>query len=204
MIIKNSLEYLEADRMDINGRVMLGTSQPGAFEIVDSVSRWADGMRLGATMSVDGLYRYELVRDWGEEPSLVFLMLNPSKADAFLQDPTVMRCMGFARGFGYGGVVVVNKYAYRATDPRELRSVKDPVGPANLESIKAACRGRHVVLAWGAFQPDCGDYAWNCDIVAAVRAVAAGVYCLGKTKDGHPRHPLYLAGATKLQAWTAE
>ena len=100
---------------------------------------------------MEGQYRYLLWRYWGEAKRLVWVLLNPSTADARQDDPTIRRCVGFAKGWGYDGIQVVNLFAYRATDPRELKAVVDPVGPRNDEFIERAARGHEmVVVAWGA------------------------------------------------------
>lgn len=173
-------------------------------------STFRDGIHCSATMSGCGTYRYVLERDWTdpdgpditpETDLLTFVMLNPSTADALQDDPTIRRCIGFAREWGYGGVSVVNLYAFRSTDPRELKRVKDPVGECNLDYIKDECLGRHVVLAWGAFELDCGEYAHRCDVMARIRLGAVRIDCLGKTKAGHPKHPLYLPASTERVPW---
>jgi len=136
----------------------------------------------GATFSRDRRYRYRLWRRWDRgRPVVAFVMLNPSTADARRDDPTIRRCVGFAQRWGYGGIEVVNLYAYRATDPRALRTVRDPVGPGNRRHMRRALRrAALVVLAWGANAH--GD-----------RLTGVGqAHCLGLTRAGQPRHPLYL------------
>lgn len=156
-----------------------------------------DDVKKGAVLSDCGTYRYRLTRQWNSGAfRLTWVMLNPSTADAEVDDPTIRRCMGFARAWGYGGIVVVNLFALRATDPRELREHDAPVGPENDEHIrKVASDGAPVICAWGA------------NVFAAERAASvleilrhaqgAGVRCLGTTKGGAPRHPLYVPAATK-------
>ena len=109
-------------------------------------------MRGGATFSADRRYRYRLWREWDRSRAVVaFVMLNPSTADASRDDPTIRRCIGFARAWGFGGVEVANLFALRATDPRHLRGVPDPVGPRNARSLKLAlAHASLVVVAWGA------------------------------------------------------
>lgn len=150
-----------------------------------------------ALISDCGQYRYALTRRWGEAPSLRFVMLNPSTADASLDDPTIRRCMGFAKRDGYGGLVVLNLYAYRATNPKALLTCADAVGPGNDDMLRAHLRssvgvGRPVVAAWGA---NARLDRWD-----QVLALASGVdwRCLGTTKSGAPRHPLYLSGDQPL------
>lgn len=150
-----------------------------------------------ARISDCGLYRYGLVRRWSDEPALRFVMLNPSTADAKLDDPTIRRCIGFAKREGYGALIVLNLYAYRATDPKALLSCGDPVGPGNDNMLRAHLRssvgvGRPVIAAWGANA--------KADRVGQVLDLCPGVdwRCLGTTKDGHPRHPLYVRGDQAL------
>lgn len=107
----------------------------------------------GALLSEDGRYRYRLWRLWDElAPVMTWVMLNPSTADAEVDDPTIRKCIGFAKQHHYGGIVVVNLFAYRATDPKELGKVKDPVGPENDQHILWACTAPlmlSVVAGWG-------------------------------------------------------
>jgi len=137
--------------------------------------------------SFDGPYRYLLWRRWAEAASVLFVMLNPSTADAQRDDPTIRRCIGFARAWGFGGVEVVNLFAWRATDPRELRRAADPIGPANDRAITLAAARSHAILAaWGV-------HGALLDRDRQVTALLAGsrVRCLAHTGNGAPRHPLY-------------
>lgn len=152
--------------------------------------------RGSANISDDGLYRYSLTRhvltgdardhatEIGKE-TCTFVMLNPSTADAEQDDPTIRRCIGFARDWGYARLKVVNLYAYRATNPRDLWLADDPVGPENDHAL---------ALAFG--MSDCLTAAWGAhakpERVAAVMAIPmAPRYALGLTKNGSPHHPLY-------------
>lgn len=154
-----------------------------------------------AVLSQDGVYRYLLTRTWAEGPALAFVMLNPSTADATADDPTIRRCIGFAKREGFGGLTVVNLYALRATDPRELRRAIDPVGPDNDGHLRRVTWESQLddapaVVAWGAHAAP--------DRVAAFVRLATGtrLVCLGTTQAGAPRHPLYIAGAQPLVPWT--
>jgi hypothetical protein len=140
---------------------------------------------------IDGVYRYSLWRQVGDSRSRVlFIMLNPSTADEAKDDPTIRRCAAFARGWGYGRLEVCNLFAYRATDPRKLRCIVDPVGPLNDAMIaRAAKRADTVVVAWGVE----GARARRADIVMRM-LYSSIVCCLGTTRDGFPRHPLYVRG----------
>lgn len=144
----------------------------------------------GSGAWLDGRYRYLLWRRWAEADSLLFIMLNPSTADAAQDDPTIRRCIGFARRWGFGGVEVVNLFAWRATLPRELAKARDPVGPHNDRAISlAVARSRAVIAAWGVHGA-LGDR----DAQVAPLLAATRLRCLGLTRDGAPRHPLYVAG----------
>lgn len=143
----------------------------------------------GAWISDDGLYRYALWRLWDPAIfSLPILMLNPSTADADLDDPTIRRCIGFAKRDGFGGIMVVNLFAYRATNPADLAAVADPHGPDNEAAVMAVTQGRQVLCAYGVSMG--ADRAYF--TLQAMRARRAQTFCLGTTKDGAPRHPLYV------------
>jgi hypothetical protein len=148
-------------------------------------------MIFDAVISPDGLYRYRLSRIWdsGTMP-LVWIMLNPSTADALKDDPTIRRCISFSKREGYGGIEIVNLFAYRSSSPETLKKVDDPVGPDNNQWIKEVLYPHfECVCAWGAYP------AW--DRVAEVFDLVKGVnfLCLGRTAAGHPKHPLYISSA---------
>ncbi|TMG72243.1 MAG: DUF1643 domain-containing protein [Chloroflexi bacterium] len=147
----------------------------------------------GASFSRDRRYRYRLWRRWdAARPVVAFVMLNPSTADAARDDPTIRRCIGFARSWGYGRLEVVNLFAYRATDPRSLRHVPDPVGPANLRHLAAAtARARLVIAAWGA-DPSANDAPARKRVLSRPE-----LRCLGLTRSGAPRHPLYVPATAR-------
>lgn len=150
-----------------------------------------------ATFDPTRTYRYKLERRWGDAAPAVFVMLNPGSADANLDDPTVRRCVAFARHEGCGGLVVVNLFALRVTDPKALRSHADPVGPLNDAFLREArSQGSPVIAAWGAH----GSLHGRDEAVARLLA-GCDVQCLGVTKDGHPCHPLYLPGDAPLRAY---
>jgi hypothetical protein len=134
-------------------------------------------------------WRYSLVRQWDPTvQTVVFVGLNPSTADETVDDPTIRRCIRFAREWGYGGLVMCNLFAYRATDPKDMKAAEDPVGPENDDYLRScAQRAGLVVAAWGAHGGHLGR---------AQQVVDAGLLgnftVLGLTKDGHPRHPLYM------------
>ncbi len=154
-----------------------------------------------ATFDPTRAYRFRLSRIWDPDAGVVaFVMLNPSTADAHRLDPTVRRCVGFARSWGFGGLEVVNLFAYRATDPAELVWCPEPVGRGNDTAVlDAATRSDLVVVAWGAR----GGLRHRAAAVTALldgRGVAMGA--LGRTRSGHPRHPLYVRGDVRPMAWT--
>jgi hypothetical protein len=147
-----------------------------------------------AILSEDGVYRYSLTRTFTtHKHPVVFCMLNPSTADADIDDPTIRRCMRFARDWGYGGLVVVNLFALRATDPVALHAHDDPVGPLNMDHIGRAADSRDVIVAWGA---NPATQYRDATVTQLLRRKATTVRCLGVTKEGHPRHPLYVSAAT--------
>ncbi len=138
-----------------------------------------------AIISPCGTYRHRLTRRWSAGPTCGFIMLNPSTADAEHDDPTLRRCIGFAKREGCGGLIVANLYQLRATDPRELRRHPDPTGPAadDYLLLAAAETSGPLIAGWGAKGGDRAGY------VAAM--LGRSLLCLGRTKDGHPIHPLY-------------
>jgi hypothetical protein len=143
-------------------------------------------------------YRYTLARKLpGAEAPLVFCMLNPSTADENSDDPTIRRCMGFAQREGRSGILVVNLFALRATDPRVLLHHSDPVGPMNDRFLRlAASRHGEIICAWGAVPQGHNHRAQRA--AAILREHGATLLCLGKTKHGAPRHPLYLKSDTPI------
>lgn len=149
-----------------------------------------------AVFSPDREFRYTLTRRWDDRLLVNFLMLNPSTADENIEDPTIRRCMGFARDWGYGGLMVTNIFAYRSTDPKALYKVPDPTGPANNEYIlKTAKACAVVVCAWG----EHGAHQGRGAIVhKLLREAGIATRCLEKNASGEPKHPLYVARDRKL------
>lgn len=141
-----------------------------------------------AVLSPCGSYRYELTRTWAKGSRVGWIMLNPSTADAEVDDPTIRRCIGFARTWGYGGIVVRNLYALRATNPRDLWRHDDPVGPDNDAYLRDAAPDAITVCAWGT------NATWHRtqQVVGSLIVAGASLRHLGCTKSGQPRHPLYL------------
>jgi hypothetical protein len=160
-----------------------------------------DYLVCSSIISWDGKYRYNLLRVWDKKkPKILYLMLNPSTADGSQDDPTIRSCVRLAKGLGYGGFEVVNLMAYRATKPKELPSKPSiAMGPGNARAIEeAAERCTLAIAAWGAhpyakrFVDGALDILELCEL---------DVYCFGTSKDGSPKHPLYIKSGTALEAF---
>jgi hypothetical protein len=144
-------------------------------------------------------YRYLLTRVWAPGPRALFVMLNPSTATEVQNDPTVERCERRARALGFGAFRVTNIFAFRATDPKVMRAVTDPVGPGNDAAIaESAGWADKVICAWG-------NHGLHLDRSRAVegvlRASGAPLFHLGLTGQGQPRHPLYVGYDQQPQPW---
>jgi hypothetical protein len=150
---------------------------------------------------IDGPYRYNLWRTWTlrPEPALcAWVMLNPSTADATQDDPTIRRCVAYARSWGYDGIVVRNLFAFRATQPAELAAANDPIGPDNDGWLARWDGVGRVVVAWGTGR-------WprlhgRCDRVAALLEPLKPL-CLRMARDGQPVHPLYQSADLSPSPW---
>lgn len=156
-----------------------------------------------AVFSADKVYRYRLERTWGTSGThATWIMLNPSTADALADDPTIRRCIAFTKAWGLDGLIVVNLFALRSADPRQIRRHRDPEGPANDRFIADALHPWSVVVAaWGA---DRMADAREQEVLAIVAEKAAGAACLGVTKAGYPRHPLYVRSDAELVSYEPE
>ncbi len=145
-------------------------------------------------------YRYELTRIW--EPAggrALFVMLNPSTATEVQNDPTVERCERRARALGFGAFRVTNIFAWRATDPRDMRAAADPVGPENDAAILAGADwADRIICAWGAHGEHLGR---GPQVEALLRATGHPLFHLGLTRAGHPKHPLYISYARQPEPW---
>lgn len=161
-----------------------------------SVRLWLTG---GAVFDSSRRYRYGLWRRWDDDlPRVAFILLNPSTATASCDDPTIRRCIRFAHDWGYGSVDIVNIFAFRSTDSKRLRFVRDPVGPQNDRHIlRAVRRCRTVVAAWGVH----GELHNRGDQIAETLRRRTALHVLQCTRDGHPRHPLYLPACAKPVPW---
>lgn len=181
-----------------------------------------DGIHRAAEISACGKYRYWLTRIWDKaSPMLVVIGLNPSKADALVDDATIRVCMGRARRMGCGGLLMLNLFAYRATKPADMMAAKDPIGPRNTVTgmlriiakysyVEGGPGIKTVIAAWG----DGGLFMNRADIASnelcggcRVKGVhGAGLdflECLGTTKAGMPKHPLRIAYSVKPEIWSA-
>lgn len=155
---------------------------------------------MSAVFSPCGRYRYLLQRGAAIPlETCAIVMLNPSTADADRDDPTIRKIKGFTRDWGYRNFIVGNLYAARATDPKELKNFSDPVGPDNLSYLEFLTYHPLIVVAWGAH----ADQAHAFRVSQLLRTHGATLYCLGVTKDGSPRHPLYVPYETRLREWAA-
>lgn len=161
-----------------------------------------DLIRSTASFSKCRKYRYVLERIWNDDrkPLLNFIMLNASTADEVANDPTVERCERRARMWHYGGLIVTNLFAWRSTDPRQLRDVADPVGPDNDEAIvESAHRAQLVVCAWG----NHGRLLDRGEVVRKRINIFMPLHYLRLTKTGMPEHLLYLSYDLKPKVWTS-
>jgi hypothetical protein len=152
----------------------------------------------GASFSRCQRYRYALWRRWDQDRPLVAMIgLNPSTADAKRDDPTIRRCIGFARDWGGGGLVMANLFAFRATRPSDLKKADDPIGPRNdhwIGRISRLCPT--LVAAWG------NDGAWLGRSAQLHRRLGSRLQILRLNRSGEPAHPLYLPARLRPVEWT--
>ena len=163
-----------------------------------------EGARQSAVIDPTGRYRYSLIREWASGPWACWIMLNPSTADAEVDDPTIRRCVGFSRSWGFDGLEVVNLFAFRTSDPRRLKVVEDPVGPDNDKAIlRATARASQIIAAWGSLGLWRGRGAEVLSLLGCLPVFALTV----SHRTGQPGHPLYLPSTivprTVLQAAAA-
>ena len=156
----------------------------------------AASIQRGANFSRCRQYRYALWRQWGASRDYVLIVgLNPSTADHRQDDPTIRRCMGFARDWGYDRLCVANLFAFRATYPEDLKAAVDPVGPANDRWLRKLIREATVVVAaWG------NDGAFM-ERSTRVRQMYPGWQALRVNRSGEPAHPLYLPAHLRPTRW---
>lgn len=165
--------------------------QATLFPDIDNVIR-------SATISECGLYRYDLRRSWAVGPHITFLMFNPSTADGKEDDPTITRCIGFAKSWGFSGLYVVNLYAYRATKVSDLWKAPDPIGPDNDMHICVHAYCGPVIAAWGAKSKAKARVA---EVYNKILKAGGKLHAIRETKGGHPEHPLFLPGHLKAYRW---
>ena len=149
-----------------------------------------------AEFSSCGKYRYSLERSLSSEPkTIAWIMLNPSTATAELDDPTIRRCMGFSRQWGFGHMLVGNIFGLRATRPEELYKAQDPTGLKNwYHLVRVAFQSHMIIAAWGNHG---ALYNQGRRVKEILKSEGFKIYCLGTTKFGHPKHPLYLPSNCK-------
>ncbi|WP_353473074.1 DUF1643 domain-containing protein [Salipiger sp. H15] len=157
-----------------------------------------NGVRSRALYSACGAYRYGLERAWGGAGGqmVLWIMLNPASADERCNDATLERCERRARAMGFGGMRVANLFAFRAGTPAKLRCAAAPVGPENdALLLRWHAQARMTLAGWGMH----GAYLGRGAEIAA--RLEGEVHVLGLTRDGHPRHPLYLPYAAQPRPW---
>lgn len=154
-------------------------------------SKFSVDMNKDTIFSPDRKYRYTLWRFWDSNPNFcMFIGLNPSTADETLDDPTIRRCIGFSKAWGYGAYCMTNLFGYRATDPKVMKQQSDPNGEDNIQHIlRCASQASIILAAWG----NHGSYL-NQDlaVINALKSIKVNVHHLGLTKENQPKHPLYL------------
>ena len=155
-----------------------------------------DGIRRGAAFSPCGTWRYTLDRDWDLSlPRILFGLLNPATADAQKDDRTNTRGIRFAKAWGFGTCIFVNLFAFRTPKPEVMKAAPDPIGPDNDDFILHEARlADTIVVAWGNDGVHLGRDQAVLDLLHGF-----DLYCMGTTKAGHPKHPLYLRSDTKLE-----
>lgn len=167
----------------------------------------------GAVLSDDGRYRYLLWRQWNDgllddKPMMTFVMLNPSIADASIDDPTVRKCVGYAKREDCDGIQIVNLFAFRSSTPGDLLTAADPRGPENADYVRRAIQFATgpIVVAWGAWWDTnqakrFGKSIPRLGVETYAERFGRRLHCLGTTKAGAPRHPLYVKADQPLEVF---
>ncbi|MEO3939311.1 DUF1643 domain-containing protein [Dermatophilaceae bacterium Soc4.6] len=168
-------------------------------DLEDRVGRSLEGLTERYLYSSDMVFRYAFGRWWGDTElgtTAIWVLLNPATGDTEQRHrPTLERCISRSRAAGHTGLVIVNLFALRNTDPRNLRTARDPIGPPNNEVLRVfTTAGAQTIAAWG------GSGRLN-GRSAQVGPLLGSPMCLGTTRDGEPRHPLYVAADTPLVLW---
>ena len=155
-----------------------------------------DTIEGAARLSPDGVYRYALSRTWDRKlGTVLFVMLNPSTADADSDDATIRRCIGYTRAWGYGELLVGNLFAYRSTDPKALPAGPEAIGPDNDRWLmQLRHRADLTVAAWGAHRAAKRR-------AAHVLGLLGGAHVLGLTRNGSPKHPVRLPANLQPVWW---
>src|SRR5256714_2372109 len=171
-------------------------------------ARYQPGIRMtlsasGAVFSKCRRWRYLLWRRWDEKrPAANFLMLNPSTADETQLDPSCTRAREYASRWGFGGLLVTNLFAWRATDPEEMKAARDPVGRGNDRAIlRAAREAAIVVCAWGNHGTHVNR---SLNVLRKLRGAGLGLHVLRMNGSGEPAHPLYLPARLEPGRWRAK
>lgn len=158
-----------------------------------------DNIKRTAAFSRCQRYRYQLERRWdNDSPAkrVVFIGLNPSTADHRMDDPTIRRCMGFTRSWGYNVLTVVNLFAFRTPYPAELKRTIDPVGPYNARHLSRVIRSADLVIAcWGRHG------GWKNQDTHLLKRFKDRLFCLAENSDASPAHPLYQRATTQPSPW---
>lgn len=144
-------------------------------------------MKMKKDAVIEGQYRYSLTRVWDDKlPKVMFIGLNPSTADALEDDPTLRRCIHYAQDWGYGGLIMANLFAYRATRPKDMKKSDDPVGPKNDQYLIEISNSVALKIAcWG----NDGHFKKRSTVV---KKMINALHCLKLNRSGEPTHPLYL------------
>ncbi|GAB3753891.1 DUF1643 domain-containing protein [Spirosoma pomorum] len=181
----------EIDHQEVQDSLLIPYRPAMQIPLFPSASSKLD---IGADLSPCEKYRFTLWRIWDStKPLAMIIGLNPSTANATDDDSTIRRCVGFTRTWGFGGFYMMNLFCYRATEPTDMKQAADPIGEgANAWLVDVASKCQRVVFAWG-----CHGTHLNRD--KEIIELFPDAYCLGKTKEGHPKHPLYLAANTPLE-----
>lgn len=187
------LAVLNRDNWSEHSELVVAAYEPGAECGPDPIS--------AAKISSCGRYRYRLQRIWDPgAPWCAWVMLNPSTADATKDDATIRKCVGFSKRWGFGGIVVVNCFAYRTADPKDLTRVLDPYGPENDQALAEVGDPRvgMVVAAWGTRarwgrgENEVRGDTRTLDALTSQPGVEEKIHALRITKEGFPQHPLYV------------
>lgn len=196
--LARSVRELRVQGVKVDARKFLAEADPlrRAFDIGQATSQCGCGGLMveftSATADIRGEYRYTLTRVWDASlPTVTYVLLNPSTADAPELDQTLRRCVKFATREGFGGMLILNLYAFSTKDSKVMLSAPDPVGPEN-DRVFAGATGT-VIAGWGK----------NAESVRVdrVSTLLPRLHSSGVTKNGHPCHPLYVDGATPLVEW---